>query len=235
MTEDLKVSFQRTIAQLVDHYIGCRLLAQASPEQLYRLAQEIVAEDLYRFPSVVKEAAKLLRLTGDLDAFVVRHLEHLLWVEHRRALWHCSPTSTRSAFDLGLLIKGQEHLAATVGAPTVLITPMSLPYEDSLWLARNLFPDRNVIVYGEDIGSTASLFAGKDQTSSCSFRLVGPSPTAVFDILNVLDGGGCFLTYPDFVYSGHNAQPIVLLGQKWPLSSGFISCSRTIIFLGPHF
>src|SRR5262245_3982409 len=103
MAEKLKVDFRATVAQLLDHEIGARLLALATPQQLMELAREIAQADLFQFPSVINAAAQFI--LGDLlsEDFVARHLEHLVWVEHRRAVWQSG--RIRSLREVGCELK----------------------------------------------------------------------------------------------------------------------------------
>jgi lauroyl/myristoyl acyltransferase len=194
---------------------------------LKELARDIAQADLFRFPSVINAVAQFI--PGDLlgEDFVTRHLEHLLWVEHRRALWQSGRIRSLQEVGCELRVQGREHLDATLGFPTVLLTPMTLAYEDALWVIKSFSGEREVVIYGEGLDGDG-LFSRIDSviplTGLC---LAGDGAGAPRAILRTLSRNGCFLTYPDFVYDGHKAQPVSFMGVKWPLSSAFINiCAR---------
>ncbi len=236
MDEESRVDFQSTVEQLLEHDIGRRILALATPAQLAELADEIAAVDLYNFPSVLRVAASLLPAEQDPDAFVRRHLEHLLWSQHRRAMWRSGRIRSPESVGCRFSVEGTEHVEATLGEPTIVITPMSLVYEDSLWMIKAIAGSRDCIIYGEGLGQD-SLY---DQVAGVfdlgGVRVAGSATIAPREILRVLKRGGSFITYPDFVYDGHAVEYAQFMGLRWPFSSAFIAlCSRPGTMLLPCF
>jgi lauroyl/myristoyl acyltransferase len=224
------IDCQQLFRQLIEEPVTARLLALTPDSCLRELAEQMAAEDLYHFASVTRAAATMLNLTGDADQFVRDHIEHQLWVHKRRALWLSKRIQSEHGVGLGWHIEGEENFRATQGRPTILISPMMIPYEDALWISSRMLSPREVAIYGEGLapdevhGQIQKIFGLE------SIRLVDNPLT----ILRVLHKGGVFLTYPDFVYQDHLAHHVQFFGMRWPMSSGFISiCSQPGILLTP--
>ena len=234
MDQNLKISLQEKISQLVEHDIGCQFLAVAGCLQLKKIAREIVSRDLYSFPSVIKAAANHLKLTDNLEEFVADHLEHILWVGHREALWRSGRIDSPQSVGIKFSIKGIKNLRMTKNFPIVLISPMTLAYADVLWIARKALKLRDIVIYGEGLVTDSTFSDVSSVFDLNGVNLVGADSAGVRKILGTLNKGGIFLTYPDFVYSGHKVQYCKVLGMKWPFSSSFISiCSRNETMLLP--
>jgi hypothetical protein len=234
MEEQLKVNFQKTVSQLIGHDIGCQLLALADCSQLKKIANELLRKDLYHFPSLIKAAAQHLNLTSDPDKFVREHLEHLLWVHHREALWLSGGIRSSGEVGVKLHIKGTKHLKITANYPTVFISPMVLAYEDILWIIREITKKRELVIYGEGLIRDTAFSQVSSIFNLDGISIAGMGISSVRQILEVLNKNGILLTYPDFVYSGHKVQFCQLLGMKWPFSSSFIGiCARDKTMLLP--
>jgi lauroyl/myristoyl acyltransferase len=232
--ETLKIDFQQTVSQLIEHDIGQQLLALATQSQLEELTKDIVKKDLYQFPSFIKLVAQHFNLTDCPDKFVHKHLEHLLWVQHRRALWHSGRIQSPRAFGYRLRVEGKQYLQATSGFPTILISPMTLAYEDILWMAGALDGSREIAMYGEGLNRDEFFEQIKGMFNLTGFHLIGTTLMAARKILLILEQGGLFLTYPDFVYTGHKVSYAQFFGMRWPFSSSFISiCARQNYMLLP--
>jgi lauroyl/myristoyl acyltransferase len=236
MAEELRVDFQHTVAQLLEHDIGCRILAMATPAQLAELAEDIAATDLYNFPSVLNVAAGFLPSEHSPDRFVRRHLEHLLWAQHRRALWRSGRVRSPESLGCRFSVEGREHFEATLGQPTILITPMTLVYEDALWIAKLIGESRECVIYGEGLNQDDIFDQVAGVIDLSGSQVVSGAAIAPREILRVLKRGGLFLTYPDFVYDEHGVQHAQFMGMRWPFSSSFIKlCARPGTMLLPCF
>jgi lauroyl/myristoyl acyltransferase len=230
MAPTTKVDFQQTVAQLLDHDIGRRLLAFATSGMLEEMAKDITSADLYRFASVIRKACSLLHLDADSEVIVRQHLEHLLWIQHRSAIWRNGRITSPENLGCRLYIEGEKHLASTSGYPTILITPMMFAYEDALWIYHRLCKPREIVIYGEGLRRD-QLFAIVNTVFGLNNLYFADRPRI---IVNILHRGGIFLTYPDFVYAGHRVHHAEFLGMNWPFSSGFITiCSRPNTMLLP--
>jgi lauroyl/myristoyl acyltransferase len=223
---------QRALAELLEHDLGRRDLAFATPEQLRALARDLVRDADGGFVGAVKAAAQRLQLGCDADEVAREHVEHLVWVAHRRAFWETRARASRDLPGFVFSTENTHHVLQTAGHPTVLITPMMLVYEDALWIADAAFAGREVAMYGEELIGDAT-FATLD--ALCSFERVrlaaGPR-----DILGVLDRNGMFVTYPDFTYAGHAVRHTAFFGMQWPFSSAFLRiCARPGTMLLPAF
>lgn len=222
MVQQIKVRSKNTLAVLLAQIAGIPL-ELATPQQITSLATIIADQDLLHYATAIRASAQFLPVQLDLDKLVQDHLEHLLWVEHRKALWRSGRVRSPQLVGCRLRVEGREHLEATLGFPTVLITPMMLAYEDALWMTHSLGDGRKVALYGEDLIDD-TIFAEIAQLVDLSnLRLVGATPASARDVLRVLRAKGCFLTYPDFVYRGHKVQHVQFFGKKWPFSSSFIA------------
>jgi|GEM_PF-4207692 len=223
MVQEIDVSSQNTLAQLLAEKVGGFPLELATPEQLSELARVVAADDLLNYASGIRAAAQLLPVALDLEEFVHAHLEHLLWVEHRKALWGSGRIRSAETVGCRFCVEGAEHIEATFGHPTILITPMMLAYEDALWLTHSLAGSRQVAVYGEDLIDDSIFDEIGAVMDLSNVRLVGSTPASAREVVRVLRHGGYFLTYPDFVYRGHKVHHARFFGMKWPFSSSFIS------------
>jgi lauroyl/myristoyl acyltransferase len=237
MVQETEVSIQNTLAGLLAQQLSGFSPELATPSEIKELARMVATEDHLFYATAIRAAAKLLPLKMDEEELVQAHLEHLLWVEHRQALWRSG--SIRSADSVGyrLRVEGRENLEATTGHPTVLITPMMLAYEDALWMIHSLSASRDVALYGEGVIKEGAFSQLTEILGLTNVVLVGETPASVIVILRVLRRGGFFLTYPDFVYRGHKVQHTHFFGMKWPISSSFIAlCARPGNMLLPcHF
>lgn len=223
MVQETEASLQSTLAGLLAQQVGGFPLELATPAQLEELAQLVATNDLLHYATATRGAAQLLPLEIDEEEFVQRHLEQLLWVEHRQALWRSGRIHSAETVGCQLNVKGREHVDATEGHPTVLITPMMLAYEDALWMTHSLGASREVALYGEDVFEEGSFSRVAQLLGLTNVSLVGASPSSARVVLRILRRGGTFLTYPDFVYRGHKVQHSRLFGIKWPFSSSFIA------------
>jgi len=223
MVQEIRVNSQNTLAVLLAQEIGGIPIELATPQQIINLARLVAEEDLLQYATAIRASAQLLPVELDVEELVQAHLEHLLWVEHRKALWRSGRIRSPQSVGCGMRVEGREHLEATLGFPTVLIMPMMLAYEDALWMTHSLGGSREVALYGEGIIDD-SIFAEIAQLVDLSnVRLVGATPASARDVIRVLRRKGCFLTYPDFVYRGHKVQHAQFFGMKWPFSSSFIA------------
>ncbi len=227
MVQEISVNSQDTLTLLLaQKWVGIPL-ERATPQHLTSLAQTVANEDLLHYATAIRASGQLLPAELDLEELVQAHLEHLLWVEHRKALWRSGRITSPDSVGCNLRFEGLEHLEATVGFPTILVTPMMLAYEDALWLTHALYGSREVALYGEGLIHD-SIFAEIGKVLDLSnIRLVGPTPASVRSVLRVLRHNGVFLTYPDFVYRGHKVQHANFFGQEWPFSSSFIALCAT--------
>jgi hypothetical protein len=225
-----KIDFQRVVAELVEHSIGRSFLASASPGQLKAVASDIVSGDLFQFPSVIRAAARLLPIKVDLDDFTHEHVEHLLWIQHRRAYWRARQNFGKESAGCPIDVKGLENAEMTDGFPTIVISPMTVAYEDALWTMCMISGKRNVAIYGQGLFRDLFFEQTVSAFSAAHIHLVsGPR-----EILETLERNGIFLTYADFVYDGHPVQRTSFWGRPWPFSSAFIGlCARDGTMLLP--
>ena len=223
MLQETEVSLQSTLAGLLAQQVGGFPLELATPAQIEELAQLVAEKDLLHYATAIRTATKLLPLELREDALVQPHLEQLLWVEHRQALWRSGRIQSAESVGCKLNITGREHRDATEGHPTVLITPMMLAFEDALWMTHSLSGSRDVALYGEDVFEEGVFSQIAKILGLTNVTLVGASPASARVALRILRRGGYFLTYPDFVYRGHKVQHSRLFGMKWPFSSSFIA------------
>ena len=227
MVQETEVYSQSTLARLLAQQVGGFPLELATPTQIKELAQLVATEDLLHYATAIRAAAKLLPLKVDEEELVPAHLEQLLWVEHRQALWRSGLIRSAESVGCRLQVEGREHMEATTGHPTVLVTPMMLAYEDALWMTHSLSASREVAIYGEGVFTEGSFSQIAKILGLTNVVLVGATPASVLVALRVLRRGGYFLTYPDFVYRGHKVQHARLFGMKWPFSSSFIAlCAK---------
>lgn len=223
MVQETEASLQSTLAGLLAQQVGGFPLELATPAQIEQLAQLVASKDLLHYATATRGAAQLLPLEINEEEFVQRHLEQLLWIEHRQALWRSGRVHSAESVGCQLNVEGREHLEATEGHPTVLITPMMLAYEDALWMTHSLGASREVALYGEDVFEEGAFSRVAQILGLTNVSLVGASPASARVALRILRRGGVFLTYPDFVYRGHKVQHSRLFGMKWPFSSSFIA------------
>ena len=225
MVQETEISLQSSLAGLLAQ-AGEFSLDLATPAQIEQLA-ELATKDLDHCATAIRAAARFLPVELDEEEFVQRHLEHLLWVEHRQALWNSGRIHSPESIGYQLNVEGRQHLQATKGHPTVLITPMMLAFEDALWMTHTLFASREIALYGEDVFEEGSFSRIAKILKLANVSLVGATPASARVALRILRRGGCFLTYPDFVYRGHKVQHSKLLGIRWPFSSSFIAlCAK---------
>jgi len=223
MVHETEVSLQSTLTGLLAQQVGGFPLELTTPAQIEELAQLVATKDLLHYATAIRAATKLLPLDVEEDQLVQPHLEQLLWVEHRQALWRSGRIDSPETVGCRLRVEGREHQDATEGHPTVLITPMMLAFEDALWMTHSLSGSRDVALYGEDVFEEGSFSQIAKILELENVVLVGGSPASARVALRILRRGGYFLTYPDFVYRGHKVQHSRLFGMKWPFSSSFIA------------
>jgi len=229
-----RVDVQQRLAALLADELGSLLLARATPAQLAAVAGDVMCRDLFDLPTFLSASVGGLGLTDDPPALVERHLEHLLWVQHRRAWWAGGAARSAAGVGLDLRVEGGEHVAATEGEPTVLLSPMTLCHEDALWISSTVSPRRELAVYGEDVETADLTAALAGVVPLDTLHVVDGGQDAAVDILRSLRRGGCLLTYPDFVYAGHRVEPSRVLGIEWPLSAAFVAlCARPGTLLLP--
>jgi hypothetical protein len=226
------IDCQQVFRRLIDEPLTRRLLALTPDSCLRDLASQMAAEDLYRFASVVRSSAAILHIERDVDQFVQDHIDHQLWVHKRRALWLSGRIQSENDAGLRWRLEGREYCRGTEGRPTILISPMMLPYEDALWISSQMLSPREAVMYGEGLAPDEVHANVQKVFALETIRLVD-NPLA---ILRVLQRGGVFLTYPDFAYEGHLAHHVQFFGLRWPMSSGFISvCAQPGTLLTPAY
>ncbi len=220
------IDLSRCLGELGSHDIGRHLLAAATPAQLARVAALIAQDESSGLTRALGMVAERLGMP-DPRAFAEQHLEHLLWCEHRKALWSsgllCDPA------DLGCSLRytGKRNLRASEGSPTILISPMVLAYEDALWIVKEMLGSRPAVVYGEGLSANGAFARVSAVTDLAGLQLVDSSLSAMRKILATLGSGGVLVTYPDFVYKEHKALSAPMLGVPWPFSRSFVSlCAR---------
>lgn len=223
MAQAIEVRSEHTLLRLLAQEARGFPLELATPAQLTEWARAVSREDAFHYATAVRASAGLLPGVFDSEDFVPAHLEHLFWVEHRKALWRSGRIRSEQSVGCRLLVEGKENLEATAGYPTVVITPMMLAYEDALWMTHALSGSREVALYGEDLFEDGTLAELAKILGLKNVRLVGEAPGSLREVLRTLRQGGLFLTYPDFVYRGHKVHHAPLFGMKWPFSSSFIA------------
>ena len=223
MAQVIDVRSEHTLARLLAQEARGFSLELATPAQLTELARLVAREDSLHYATAIRACARLLPAEFDSEEFVQAHLEHLFWVEHRRALWRSGRIGSAESVGCRLHVEGRKNLEATSGYPTLLITPMMLAYEDALWMTHALSGSREVALYGEDLFEEGFFEEIAKILGLKNARLVGGTPASARDVLRTLRRNGLFLTYPDFVYRGHKAQYAQFFGMKWPFSSSFIA------------
>jgi hypothetical protein len=199
---------QQTLNALSFDPLLAQLFASTPDAQLARLATSLATADPYGERAALAEALTLASADPDTRA----HLEHRLWCARRQAAW-----TTGLARPLPCRLEGASWLRETAGHPTILVTPMTLAPSDGLRVIARLNPGRDAIVYGEAAPDDLGGGDGLPEVVS------GGGSPALRRILEVLRGGGVMCTYPDFVYDGHAAAPIVLFGTRRAVSAGFLS------------
>ena len=189
--------------------LGRRMLAAMDARELQSMAQAIAADDPYWENGFL---ARALRLAGADGTEVREVIEHQLWCTWRQARW-ATKKLTREDLGQSLEVTGREWIAETIGKPTILIAPMTLCTWDAVesvqHFARRECGDREILFYGEDMGSHDARFVAGDDI------------TVLRRISRTLAEGGVFCTYPDFVYRGHPVLPVRMFGVPRPMSSGF--------------
>jgi hypothetical protein len=225
-----QIDCQRLFRELINEPSARRLLALTPDSSLRDMASQIVDQDLYFYASVARSAASILQIRRDQREFVQDHVEHQLWVHKRRALWLSGQIQSKNDVGLKWRVDGEENYLATEGRPTVLISPMTLAYEDALWLSSQIFSPREVAMYGEGLVPDRMYSQIQRVFDLETIHLV----SSALAIVRVLRKGGLFLTYPDFVYRSHRAHRANFFGMQWPMSLGFISiCSKPGTLLIP--
>lgn len=183
-----------------------RLAALEEPE-LSRIAHRLIDRDAYGNNARLAEALGAAGAPAP-DA-LHQHMTHLLWCGWREAR-HRSGQRPVS----GAALVDPNQLEAVRGRPTILLVPMTLCMPDAAQVLQDIAGDRPFIMYGEGLG---------DHTSSgVTGRFAQPGLAGLGEILDVLDRGGVFATFADFVYGNHRQDPMTLFGRQHPVSSAFI-------------
>jgi len=226
------IDCQQLFRGLIDEPSARQQFALTPDSGLPEMASQIIAQDSYCYASVARAAAAILRIERDMGQFVQDHIEHQLWVHKRRALWLSGRIQSESDAGLRWRVDGEENRRATEGHPTILISPMMLPYEDALWISSQMLSPREAVIYGEGLAPD-EMYSQVQKVFGLETMRLADQPRA---ILRVLRQGGVFLTYPDFTYESHLAQHVQFFGMRWPMSSGFISiCSQPGTLLTPAY
>ncbi len=195
------------LSLLADDAQRARFAAMRESE-LADLAARLVDRDAY---GNNEQLADALDACGAVtpDA-MVDHATHLLWCGWREAQYRSGhwPTSNVS------LVDPDEELRRVSDRPTILLVPMTLCMPDAASILHQLAGPRPFIMYGEQLGDTAS--------SGVAGRFAQPGLGGLQEILDVLDKGGIFATFADFVYGGHRMDPMTLFGREHPVSSAFV-------------
>lgn len=187
------------MAQLQRDPVGRLLLATMDEAEV---ARRIAATDPYGEGAALAEAG---RLTGT-DTAPLAWLEHRLWCAKRRAL---GPERT----PLTVVLDGEEALAETEGRPTLLVPVLTLDTADAIDVLAHVVRDRPVVVFGEDVSRTDIAESSVE---------VAEGDHEIRGVLDVLDRGGIYATYGDFVYEGRGSLPVTLFGRRRPMSRGWV-------------
>ena len=106
----MSFNISKRLSELVSHEVGRHFLALATRIQIRDVAQWIVAKDVWGLPTALKKLSPVLSPQADIKHFAEQHIEHLLWCEHRKALWRSERIKSSSQVGIKLNIKGKKHL-----------------------------------------------------------------------------------------------------------------------------
>lgn len=220
----LQHSIDRSLLSLVNDEVGARVLSRLTAPDISCLADELYRKDIYRAASVARRAIALMPACHDLEALAAAHLEHTLWCS-----WRMAQAATGTLIESEWHAEGEECLRETRNQPTIVVAPMTMPLVDVLSFLAKFFADRRVVVYGEGLPSDGWAMRHRDLSI-----LGNASVQSSRSILQMLQRGGVFCTYPDFVYSGHACVEGALFGMPRLYSSAFLSfCARPGVHVLP--
>jgi hypothetical protein len=194
---------------------------------LRELAQKAIDRDIDHYPTAILRLFSALTSRDQAERLTLDHIEHLLWTHQRRVLWRSGGIKQSKSIGCTLKLINPQHIEATIDHPTILMTPMVLPYEDVLWMIRTALGSRPIVLYGEGLGGDRVVADVGAVVDLSNIRVVGGGASAVRSILSSLAHKGVFATYPDFVYAGHPTIEVPFLGVRRPFSASFVAiCSR---------
>lgn len=200
-------SLASTLLELRSTSAGRKLILSKDPVSE---AKRLCSEDPYQ--ENARMLAALHSAGADHDTALQQWYEHLVLVARRESAYmEKSPVFTPLEYD----IHGKPWLLETINYPTLFVSPMTLALPDVLSVMNNIIVDRPLVIYGESM-SVASY-------GPLAKFAAGDGLNAVRRIRSTLRRNGILCTYPDFVYEGHSAIRVNLLGYSRPLSSGFVN------------
>jgi lauroyl/myristoyl acyltransferase len=222
-----KWSLQESLTRLTRDPVGLSALSRLDEKSLLDLAEVWYRDDLYRCGTIARNGLATVFGHAPTDEQAVKAIEHVLWCSWRSALWNTG----RLRPDPALRVENQHHADDTVGAPTIVISPMMLCTQDILALILKCVDQRPVVLYGEGIATEQQSHLKTPE----HVHVVGDgSRRSISVILKTLSDGGIFCTYPDFVFEGHAVLDGYLFGRPRPYSKAFISfCARQNVHLLP--
>ena len=194
------------LSVLADDILRERLAALQEGD-LPDLAGRLVARDAYGNNAQLRGA---LALMGARSPDVMeRHVEHVLWCG-----WREARSRRGDALEIESHVVDRVHFESVGNRPTVLLAPMTLCLPDAARLLADLAGGRPLIIYGEGLTDGSA--------SRASGRFAPEGLAGLAEIVQVLDEGGIFATYADFVYGTHRQETMTLFGVPRPVSSAFI-------------
>lgn len=214
-TDSPKKSFESTLRAYLEQEEGRTFLAGLSHDSIDQVSRKIIEENTFG------DIALLEKLVTGVwkESSCLPFIRHSLWCAHREAYWRMPATSERKNTTC-FKVRGEEHLLNTHGHPTIVISPMSLCTDDAMEAVQRALscnqPGRPIICYGEDMENFL------DRNPHHQFLFANDSLQGIRTIINVLQQGGIFLTYPDFVYRHHHAIQHKLFGINRSYSAGLI-------------
>jgi len=185
--------------------------AALKESDLSDIARRLIDRDAYG--NNVRLAEALRAVGAPAPDAIHEHMTHLLWCGWREARHR---GGQRPATEAVLVDPGQ--LEQVRNRPTILLVPMTLCMPDAAQILQDLAAERPFIIYGEGLGNPAS--------SGVTGRFAQPGLVGLSEILDVLDQGGLFATFADFVYGNHRQEPMTLFGRAHPVSSAFVGLLR---------
>ena len=184
-------------------------------EKIRAVSEKLVRENTYGDLQVLEKTVYSIWGEQSAQPFI----SHNLWCAHREAVYR-TDGGDQAWEGMRFDIDGIENLLQTKDRPTIVISPMTLCTDDAMESIMTVFrqqqPDRKIVCYGEDM---ESYLERKPEQRSI---FVGDTISGIRKILGVLREGGVFLTYPDFVYSQHNAIKGRLFGLPRAFSAGLL-------------
>lgn len=192
-------SLETSLSTLIEDPTGRELLASMD---IATVARRLLAEDGYRDGVKMREAAQLV------NANLEDWYHHRLWCAKREALGDRADALT-------LTMTGDTYRNETLGRPTVLVAPMTLPMADALSVVNTLAEQREAIVFGHEV------FA--DDVPQPRIDVADPRRGRVRQqIESTLDRGGIYCTYADFAYRDVSTQQVCLFGRARAMSTGWL-------------